>query len=140
MRNTSSNAAGDAEAPKVRTTCLLSTMNPDRGLSIALQQNLSLEVPEIDFTLSPGDDVDSIWVCGYEAGQAKVVRTLRSRYPDAILLVTGRDPVAEWNSDVAQAGADFAFAWPVGYEVLNSILQGGLPSKSLRSSRSSLAL
>ena len=68
------------------------------------------------------------------------MRTLRSRYPDAILLVTGRDPVEEWEAEVAQAGADFAFAWPIGYEVLSSILQGGLPSKSLRNSRRSLAL
>ena len=125
------------DEPGRRTVCLLTTMNPDRGLSIALQQHLSEEVPDIEFLLSPReqDHVDAIWVCGYEPGHAKVVRTLRGRHPDAVLLITGREPVEDWEAEVGHAGADFAFSWPVAYEILQSVLRGGMPSKSLQTRR-----
>ena len=118
-----------------RAVCLLTTLNPDRGLSIALQQHISAELPEIDFTLTPRDEVDAIWVCGYEPGRDKVIRTLRTRHPDAVLLITGREPVEDWEAEVAKSGADFAFAWPVPFEVLQSVLTGGMASKSLRGRR-----
>lgn len=137
--------AGDAPVPgrsgaHRRTVCLLTTLNPDRGLSIALQQHLSIEVPQIEFLLSPRDEdeVDAIWICGYEPGQDRVVRTLRRRHPEAVIVITGRDPVEDWEQEVAQAGADFAFSWPVAYEVLQSVLLGGLPSKSLQARRRTL--
>ncbi|MEM7310060.1 MAG: hypothetical protein AAF682_25515 [Planctomycetota bacterium] len=105
-----------------------------------MQQHLSIEVPQIEFLLSPRDEdeVDAIWICGYEPGQDRVVRTLRRRHPEAVIVITGRDPVEDWEQEVAQAGADFAFSWPVAYEVLQSVLLGGLPSKSLQARRRTL--
>ncbi len=118
-----------------RTVCLLTTLNPERGLSLALRQHLEEEVPEIDFTLEPRDRVDAIWICGYEPGHAKLVRTLREHHGDAVIVVTGREPVEEWESEVADAGADFAFSWPVAYGLLENVLRGGLPSKKLKARR-----
>jgi len=116
-----------------RTVCLIATLNPDRGLATALRQHLAEVVPEIEFTLASRDDVDAIWVCGYEEGRERLVRSLRQRHPDAVIVVTGREPVDDWEPEVARAGADFAFSWPVAYEVLQAGLRGDVPHrKSLR--------
>jgi hypothetical protein len=131
------NTSGAAR-PK-RLSCLLSTLNPDRGLIVALRQNLAEVLPEIEFTLEAQIDVDAIWLCGFEPGRLRLVRALRERHPDAVFVVTGRGPVEDWESDVAQAGADFAFSWPVTYDVLATVLRGGLPSMGLRSGRRSLS-
>lgn len=118
---------------EARTVCLIATLNPDRGLAIALRQHLAEVVPEIEFTLASRADVDAIWVCGYEEGRERLVRSLRQRHPDAVIVVTGREPIEDWEPEVARAGADFAFSWPVAYEVLQAGLRGNLPQgKSLR--------
>jgi hypothetical protein len=127
-----------AAKPK-RLCCLLSTVSPDRGLVVALRQNLTEVLPEIEFTLEARADVDAIWLCGFEPGRLRLVRALRERHPDAVLVVTGRGPVEAWEEEVAQAGADFAFSWPVTYEVLSTVLRGGLPSRSLKRGRRSLS-
>ena len=49
-------------------TCLLTTLHPERALSLALVQHLSDEMPDIEFTLEDHPDVDAVWVCGYERG------------------------------------------------------------------------
>jgi hypothetical protein len=122
---------------EARTVCLIATLNPDRGLSIALRQHLVEVVPEIQFTLDPlPAGVDSVWVCGYEEGREGIVRSLRMCHPSAVIVVTGREPVEGWEPEVARAGADFAFTWPVAYDVLRSGLRGTLPEgKSLRAER-----
>ena len=131
---------GDGSRPsRARLSCLLATLNPDRGLSIALRQHLRDVLPDIEFTLESREESDAIWVCGFEPGRGRLVRALRQRHPEAILVVTGRDPVEDWEPEVAAAGADFAFSWPVAYEVLRTVLAGGLPSKSLQNPRRSLA-
>ena len=114
---------------EARTVCLIATLNPDRGLAIALRQHLAEVVPEIEFTLASRTAVDAIWVCGYEEGRERLVRSLRQRHPDAVIVVTGREPVGAWEPEVARAGADFAFSWPVAYEVLEAGLRGALPHK-----------
>jgi DNA-binding response OmpR family regulator len=116
-----------------RLICLLSTLNPDRGLSVALRQNLAEVLPEIDFTLDPRDAVDAVWVCGYEPGRRRLVQALRQHHSAAILVVTGRDPAEDWEQEVLSAGADVAFSWPVAYEVLQAVLRGGQRSPSVRS-------
>jgi hypothetical protein len=122
---------------EARTVCLIATLNPDRGLSIALRQHLVEVVPEIQFTLDPVPaGVNAVWVCGYEEGREGLVRSLRLCHPAAVIVVTGREPVEDWEPEVARAGADYAFSWPVAYEVLRSGLRGNLPQeKSLQSER-----
>lgn len=115
-----------------RKVCLLATVKPERALAQPLLQHLTDEVPEVQFTLEAREDVDAVWICGYEPGFQRLVRKLRERHPEAILVVTGREPVEDWESEVAAGGADFAFSWPVAYEILESVMKGGMPSKSLR--------
>ena len=114
-----------------RLSCLIATFHAERALTVALRQNLAQVLPEIEFTLEARAAVDAVWVCGYESGRPRLVRALRDRHPEAVLVVTGRDPVEEWEAEVAAAGADFAFSWPVAYEVLQSVMRGGLPSRRL---------
>jgi hypothetical protein len=136
MSETSS-TAGAARAK--RLSCLLTTVNPERGLTVALRRNLAEVLPEIEFTLEPRADVDAIWICGYEPGRLRLVRALRDRHPEAILVITGRDPVEDWEAEVAQAGADFAFSWPVTYDVLNTVMRGGLAGTRMKGSRGSIS-
>jgi len=120
-----------------RLCCLIATFHAERALTVALRQNLAQVLPEIEFTLEARAAVDAVWVCGYETGRPRLVRALRERHPDAVLVVTSRDPVEEWEAEVAAAGADFAYSWPVAYEVLRNVMRGGLPGMSLRSGRRS---
>jgi hypothetical protein len=76
------NTSGAAR-PK-RLSCLLSTLNPDRGLIVALRQNLAEVLPEIEFTLEAQIDVDAIWLCGFEPGRLRLVRAL-DRYGHLLL-------------------------------------------------------
>lgn len=110
-----------------RKVCLIATVHPGRGLSSALQNHLASEVPEVEFTLSARDELDAIWVCGYEPGRERLVRSLRQRHPAAVIVVTGRDPAEAWEAEVRQAGADFAFSWPIAFEVLEAVLRGNSP-------------
>jgi hypothetical protein len=98
-------------------TCLLTTLHPERALSLALVQHLADEMPDIDFMLedraSPPARVEVVWLCGYERGAQRVVRELRARYPAAVLLVTAKEPQDLWAGEVETAGADSALSWPL---------------------------
>lgn len=102
--------------------CLLTTVHPERGLSRALVQHLTLEMPDIEFTLRAQPSLGAVWICGYEAGTAHLVRELRERHPHSLLVVTGRGPVSAWRKDVLDAGADYACSWPLPFGELNRIL------------------
>ena len=111
-----------------RPICLLTTPSSDRGLSKALVQHLAEEVPEIAFTLDPGpspEAIDAVWVCGHAPGSGALVRDLHGRYPAAVLVVTGREPTEDWEEEVRAAGADWAFSWPIAWDVLENLLRGG---------------
>ncbi len=110
-----------------RLTCLLTTLHPERALSRALVQHLSLEMPDIKFSLDKssvagGGEQQAVWVCGYEAGSANLVAELRTRHPRATLVVTGRGPTHRWEDEVRAAGADFVCSWPIPYARLSQLL------------------
>lgn len=104
-------------------TCLLAPLHSERALSLALIQHLSQELPDLHFTLEGRGSIDVLWVCGYESGNADLVRSLRERHPLALLLVTAREPEELWSSEVLQAGADLALAWPVDLAQLGHVLR-----------------
>ena len=105
-----------------RLTCLLTTLHPERSLSRALVQHLSLEMPDIRFTLDEEGEQHAVWVCGYEPGSADLVAELRTRHPRATLVVTGRGPTQRWEDEVRAAGADFVCCWPIPYARLSQLL------------------
>lgn len=105
-----------------RLTCLLTTLHPERALSLALVQHLAEEMPDIQFTLAQQSPVDVVWVCGYERGAQGLVRALRGRHPHAVLVVTAKEPEELWSAEVLAAGADSALSWPVDFARLSRIL------------------
>ena len=108
---------------RTRPVCLLATCHPERGLSRLLTQHLGEEMPNVAFTLRAADDVSAVWIRGYEPGATKLVSIIRYRYPDALLLVTGRGNPKEWREEVLGAGADLAAGWPLPYEKLSRLLR-----------------
>ena len=106
--------------PRIR--CLLTPVHPERSLSLALSQHLSLELPDVEFVLKPQDELDAVWVCGYEPGAHDLIRKLREETPRALLLVTGKGKVEVWKPEVLAAGADFALGWPIPFSELSRIL------------------
>ncbi len=94
-------------------TCHLTTLHPERALSLALVQHLAQEMPDIEFTLDEPREVDAVWLCGYERGAARLVRGLRARHPSAVMIVTGRGPLEIWEDEVLASGADCACPWPL---------------------------
>lgn len=111
-----------------RSRCLLTTLHPERGLSLALVQHLTGEMPGIEFLLHPSEnpagDLDAVWVCGYQPGNARLVQALRARHPRSTLIVTGRGPLDSWEREVLRAGADTACTWPLPYARLSALLRG----------------
>jgi hypothetical protein len=104
-------------------TCLLTPLHSERALSLALLQHLSQELPDLDFTLEDRGDLDVLWVCGYERGNADLIRSLREHHPLALLLVTAREPEELWSAEARAAGADLALAWPVDIARLGQMLR-----------------
>ena len=102
--------------------CLLTNLHPERGLSRALVQHLSAEMPDIHFTLEERPGADVVWVCGYERGGQSLIRELRERHPRAVLAVTAREPLELWSAEVLSAGADNALSWPVDFARLSRVL------------------
>jgi hypothetical protein len=111
-----------------RPVCLLTTLHPERSLSHALIQHLHQEMPGVDFTLDTTAPPSAIWVCGYEPGKGEFIRALRTRFPNALLLVTGRGAVEDWCDEVLEAGADQACGWPVPYDRLRAMLRAPRPA------------
>ena len=103
--------------------CLLLPCHPERALSRALIQHLAEEMPGITFTLQPEEGVSAVWICGYEPGAESLIELMRSRFPEAVLIVTGRDDPGGLRERVLEAGADHVAAWPVPYEELSSLLR-----------------
>lgn len=116
------------EAPRSRggegrgLTCFLTTLHPERALSLALVQHLSHEMPDIEFTLEDRPLADAVWICGYEGGEPRLVRELRERHPASVLIVTGRGTSESWEEEVLGAGADHACPWPLAIDHLDRIL------------------
>ncbi len=79
-------------------------------------------MPDIEFTLEDRADADAVWICGYEPGSQAVVNELRVQHPHAVLVVTGREPIELWESEVLSAGADCVSSWPLQYAQLNQML------------------
>jgi len=98
--------------------CLLTTLHPERSLSLALVQHLAAEMPSIRFTLEEGPAIDVLWVCGYERGNGPLIRALRARHPQAVLVVTAKEPEELWAGEVLAAGADHALSWPANLQRL----------------------
>ena len=119
------------EAPRSRggegrgLTCYLTTLHPERALSLALVQHLSHEMPDVEFTLEDNPLADAVWICGYE-GAPWLVREVRERHPSSVLIVTGRGTSESWEEEVLSAGADCACPWPLAIDHLNRILHGQL--------------
>lgn len=109
-------------ARRRRLVCLLTTFHAEPSLCRVLVRELSLEMPDIDFTLVDGAHVNVVWVCGYERDAARHVRRARRTHPRATLVVTGCGPVELWGAEVLAAGADRACRWPVDYEELSRFL------------------
>jgi hypothetical protein len=109
-------------APAPPLTCLLTPLPGGKALSLALVHCLSEEIPDVRFTLDPHGPVDAVWVCGYGERAARFLPKLRALHPDAMIVVTGRDPAAAWSSTILDAGADFACSWPVDYGLLGTLL------------------
>ncbi len=109
-----------SEAP----VCLLTTCHPERALSRALTHHLGEEMPDISFILRATKGVSAVWICGYEPGAEDLIGLIRSRYPEALLLVTGRGNPAGWRDEVIGAGADHAASWPIPYDHLSHLLHG----------------
>src|SRR6185436_387324 len=91
--------------------------------SLALVHYLAQEIPDVRFTLDPRENANAVWVCGYGGSAASYLGRLRELHPDATIVVTGRAPAASWASSVIEAGADFAYSWPVDYRLLGRILR-----------------
>ena len=104
-------------------TCLLTPLHSERSLSLALLQHLAQELPDMDFTLEDRDEVDVLWVCGYERGNSDLIRSLREHHPFALLLVTAREPEELWSAEVRKAGADVALVWPLDLARLGQVLR-----------------
>ena len=117
---------------RARSRCLITTLDPKRGLSRALLGHLASELRGIELTVDPRGHLDSIWLCGYERGSADVVRDLRAQHPGAVILVTGRG--IEWRREVLEAGADRAATWPVNFELVRESLSAA-PKRGSRSAR-----
>ncbi len=115
-------SAGVARPRKLRTTCLLTPLHPERSLSRALVQHLSQEMPDIQFSLDCSAP-DVIWVCGYEPGSEAMIEDLRERNPHSAILVTGRGSVMQWEDEVQAAGGDYCCAWPLPMDDLTQILR-----------------
>jgi hypothetical protein len=109
-------------ARRRRLVCLLTTFHAEPSLCRVLVRELSLEMPDIDFTWVDGAQVNVVWVCGYERGAPRHVRRARRTHPRATLVVTSRGPVELWGAEVLVAGADRACRWPVDYEELSRFL------------------
>ena len=113
--------------PLGRALCLFIPVTARRGLSRALLQHLAAEMADLDFTLDRRARADSVWVCGYGPGVEGLVAEIRRAYPEATLLVTGREAGDEWKDRVLAAGADHAVDWPQPYGLLARILGGMEP-------------
>jgi hypothetical protein len=105
-----------------RLLCHLTTLHPERSLSIALVDHLASEMRDIDFTLAGGGAPDVVWVCGFEPGAEGLVADLRRLQPGALIVVTGRGEVESWEEGVCAAGADLCCGWPLPVEELSEIL------------------
>ena len=115
-------AAQAAQAQAEGLLCLLTPCHPERALSRALIQHLAEEMRDITFTLRPTEGVSAVWICGYEPGAEDLITLMRQRYPEAVLIVTGRDNPDAWRDHVLAAGADHAAIWPLPYEELSRLL------------------
>jgi DNA-binding NarL/FixJ family response regulator len=102
--------------------CLITTTHPERSLSRALAEHLREELPDIRFILREEEALDLVWVCGYERGHAELLRGLRARHPEALLLVTSKTATEVWSHEALAAGADHALTWPVPMSSLTSLL------------------
>ena len=119
---------GAAPRPRrSRPLCRLTTLHPERALSVALVEHLAREMPDIDFTLSEGGAPEIVWVCGFETRAEALVRDLRRVEPAAFIVVTGRGGVESWEEGARAAGADFCCGWPLPVEELAEILHGPQP-------------
>jgi hypothetical protein len=107
---------------ETRPLCFLKPLHSERALGRALAQHLAGELPDVAFTLEESLDADALWVCGYEAGHATLIRRLRARHPAATLLVTSKEPIEAWADEAFSAGADHALRWPTDLVHLGRLL------------------
>jgi hypothetical protein len=110
------------DGKKKRLVCLLVALHAEPSLYGVLIRELSIEMPDIRFTIADAGDVNVIWLCGYERGFVEHVGRMRRAHPTATLIVTGRGPIELWSGEVLSAGADRACSWPVNYEELSRFL------------------
>lgn len=83
-----------------------------RPLARAVNELLATELPEVEMILDDdGAGFEAIWLCGAGAEAAQWVSEIRSRYPDALVVVTGRQLQAA-QRDLVAAGADRVLRWP----------------------------
>lgn len=116
---------GERPASRGPLVCLLATLRPERGLSRALAQHLLQELPHVAFTLREDvPRIHTVWLCGYEPGNAPAIRALRERHPRTRLLVSARMPTESWAAEVLAAGADAVCQWPVSFARLEQMLHG----------------
>jgi len=105
-----------------RARCLIAPRPAEEALGRALSRNLAAELPGTEFTLDDRGSFDTVWVCGYDSDRLEHLRRLRERHPRAFLLVTGKGSTEDWQAEVASAGADRIFAWPVALGSLVGLL------------------
>ncbi len=94
-------------------TCRIAAVRAEPGRLTALSQTLSAEFPEFTFSVHDRAGIDSVWLCGFAAGDGEHLAALRRAHPTASLLVTGHEPVEAWRDEAFAAGADAVRAWPM---------------------------
>lgn len=119
-------------------TCLLIPLPNKAALSLALVRCLTEELPEIRWVLHDRFAVDAIWLCGHGPRAVLFLPQLRTRYPLAAIVVTGRAPTEAWAREVLAAGADHACSWPLNYSLLGRVLHTTTRRESLRETEGGL--
>lgn len=114
--------ADTAHKELARPRCLIVLAHPERGLSNTLLQHLQQELGGVELTLRDHGGFDAVWFCGYDASAggdaAPRLADVRTRHPEAGLLVTGRADETPWERDAFAAGADAVRRWPLSMEEL----------------------
>lgn len=102
--------------------CWIVLAHPDLGLAPALLHHLRAEVAGLEFAAEESPRLHSIWLCGYEPGALELLRAIRARHPEALVLVTRRGALDAWAAEALLAGADEVRAWPLHTRELARVL------------------
>jgi len=96
----------------VRRRCLVVPVSGDRPHARAVVELLASEMEDLDLVLDDdGGRMDAIWICGPREDAREQVRDLRARYPESLLVITGRG-LRPRDPELVEAGGDCILGWP----------------------------